>query len=396
MVKRLSQEDYKRISGRVLGANTEIYNRAVDALKPFNSLDTSSKEKKAKQVVDIFTEWTASNQIVVSPMPTKIQQAVITRMQNQLLADTIAQQACVISEVNWGESIVYKKKTRNPIAIKKIGEMGGLPQVIVGGGESHVDLGMPEIYTTDEFAVPIFNPLHPMKYLEELEDLATWAAQDLANTIDTDVWTALEAQIEATWTQADVFSYVNDRIKDVPTGNSIDISGETDGSDHLTRLGFQDLLLHGQYMGRTLRTLWIPTGRKADIWNWVSAVASSQGFTNLSQALQQELEATGGAVISLWGEPPVRVNSTNILDSDDTTVYGYALYEPTADRISPRGASILYWATSPTDNLVSPLVHINRRVERGGVFDYFVMQQGLLIASLGYQEPNFAKFKIKG
>jgi len=397
---RWGKEEREARKRMILGCNSDIYSRVIENLRPLHSLPTSEREKKAQQLVNAFKGHKANalNLAGPSPMPTIVAQAVINRMQNEILADTIAQQVCEIGTVRWGERAVIGKKTRTALTIYRIGELGGQVQELrYGGNESTADLGIPTIYSTAEFAIPVFDLINPMRYLQELEDLATWAAQDLLDKIDERIWTILDNNIAATWVQADVFSFVGSRVQDLPAGNDIDISAESgETADVFSRSGMATLMLHGQRMHRRLQSLFIPTLKLKDLWKWVDSNATTSYYPRMSEALIEEIERTGGSILTLWGHAPVRVTPTNVLDGDAATVYGRAFYEPVRDRTAPRGAAFLYFAEVDENSLTSPLVYVGRRADGAGrgVFDFFVLQQGVLIYASDFQKPNWARFKI--
>jgi len=393
-----TKRDYEAISGTVLGANADIFSNAIEGLRNFSDLPVADKDKKLDQLVKIFDEHKASGANAVSQMPTKVMEATINRMENQVLADTIAEQYCVIDTVAPGETIHYKTKTRDTFDVTFIGEMGGKPvNLRMGGKETNASLGVPTIYTTDDFAIPTWDMYHPKRYLEEVEDLSVWAGMDLTSKIDTDIWTTLDAQIAATWTQSSVFTYVDDRVQDLPTGNSLNVSASSDGADKFTLESFQDTAMHGLRMGRKLKEVLIPTLIWKDFWNWVHYVASSQGFSNLSEAYKSELERTGGQVIDVYGMGPVRIRSTNIFDGNGTNVYGRAFYDPVEPwtRTAPRGCAYLYWQQVDPNQLENIVVWMRREKQAGaGVVDIFSIQKSLLITSVSFQKPNLAKLQI--
>ena len=368
-------------AGLRLACNEDLAARTRDFLAQHSE---ASFDNRVEAAIAMHSETSMRNQIDSARMPTKVRGQFVARLQNELAEDLIGQQFCAMDTMNWGESYQYSTLTRKAVPIYKLSEPGGKPKSIGWSNtEGVVDLGLPIIYTTEEFAIQKFNRSAPDKWLRELDRAVAWAKRDLQVSIDTDIWTTLDAQIGGGLNQVG-FTYQESRVKNTPSSNNLVASSLSEG---LNKDALQEILLHGSLTNRRLVKVAVPTLGMKTVWNWVN---NDTYAPRISQALMAEIERTGGAAMNLWGYNIV-FQPTNILEGSTAPCYAYASFE-SIDPLSVPGAA--FYVVGQAQN-EADYYDCLEFVRRDGMYDVFVAHAEVLICSIDLQMPNIAKIRYK-
>ncbi len=366
-----------RTPGALLACNEQTVGSAMDWLaqqQPF--------EKRVEAVKRIFEEHKAANQVDAARMPTKLRGQFVARLQNELMVDLIGQQFCAMDTIQYGESYEYSTVTRTALPIYKMSEPGGKPKSIGwSNAEGLVYLDTPITYTTEEFAIQKFNRNAPERWLREMDRAVTWANQDLQGQLDTDIWTTLASQLVTSALDTDGFSYKNSRVKNIPTAN--DVNDSAQGS--VTKQLVQDAIMFGTKTRRRLVRIVLPAPAMEGVWDWVEADTYAP---RISQELMAQIERTGGTALSLWGNTVI-FQPTNVLEGTSGSRYVYCSYEP-LDPIAVPGACFYVQAQMGSEGDAYDFLEFQRR--EGG-YDVFVAQASVIIAAIGWQKPNIARFR---
>lgn len=364
--------------------------QAMESLKPKS---TSEFEKLVEGVIAAFDEHRATNG-GVSEMPSKVSQAMLNRLKNELLIDVAGVQFCQPDSIAWDQSYLYTTEEREVFTIHRMDAPGGDGMTIKMKDESVHDLGKPHIYVSEKFAIPRFEKYYADKWVAIMQAKISEVAADLASQIDADVWTILATQLTTTLNTVG-FSHIQARVQDVPSTNDYLAMQSTCAP---TKQLIQDIIMHGLKMKRRVTQIFLPTPAMEGIWDFVD---ENTYHPRISDKMEEYIERTGGTVLNLWGNNIVfqTVNTLNGSPDDGSeALYLWVRYDPIGDvGTVPHGAAFYVSAETPDATTVAAIQYVGTDVSGKGVmpgpWDQYVLKQGLLIVGIDYQKPNIARFR---
>jgi len=199
---------------------------------------------------------------------------------------------------------------------------------------------------------------------------------------EVDMWSVLEEGLVETGLQDETGLVFDDRIKNYPDSNVLDVSDVTNGQ--LTKQLFIEMINHFTRLGLSIQNIYIPNNRLTDIYEWVSVTSGyDTGAVDAPDTIPTSLQEsimTSGILSNMFGYNvnlvPVNTLPGTVEESDDNEVPVWVSTNQPAGHFMnvPR----LSYGYSDEDT---------HRV-------YFQTVQGAVMFQPPHYKPNYAKFII--
>jgi len=382
---------------RVLACNQALYERAVKALEAPNS--QASREQRIEELKRIFGEFQTQGRGALpdqAPVPSRIRQQIINRIHQRITAQSWALDYCDAQEVGYGEQLAYRVQGVKLPKVYKLAEPGGNWVEIHRNRDGVFTLGDPIVYTIPEIWIPRWDPLYPDRYLEDIAYVADVAAIAMSEQIDADAVTAVTNQVVASGMRSNAFDWISSRVvsASVPDTNDLDASD----NDKIDLNFFKTLGGHALKLNRRIARIDIDPDGLMTMWD---AVETGSNFPALPESFRAQVLRDGeDAYFQLFGIQFPIPKPNNTIDNTGSTKYAWALLDPPAKMLAPRGAAWLYTWPAPEDlgqsgqaYVVDNLQYLRTETRGPRVYDVFVLMKNVLFTSVAYQQPNVVRIK---
>jgi hypothetical protein len=372
------------------------------AVNELRAPDTFTAEKRNQALIAAFKEHeveVARGQADVRDIPSRIKQMVANRIRAQLLVRLWAMEMGDVNAGDWGEQLSYRFHNNALPRVYSIGAPGGGSVELTVNNDQVVNLAEPTFYTTDEFLVPRFDPRFPGRYRQDLEEIAEFASIAIANQIDTDCMTAVNAQVVLA-ASGDLLSsgmtFVHPKVYGAPTYNALDYATE----QAVNMVVWRNLGLHAMKLGRRIERIYMHPDTIDTIWQQIDAGAGSTYYAQWPETYRSRIADTGEqAYTNMFGMEFPLPTPTMAIDVSGAEKYFWALLSP-SDPVEPKGVFWLF--TYPSGKrlgangeayFVDNIQYVDTRVENARIYDLFLLQKAVNIVYCNYQRPNLVRVR---